>query len=280
MIEKIMGAGHTIIPMKLGTYAGDEAEVTAILKKGYPLIKDILGKIQDKIELDLVAVWKDFRAVLQGVGAEKEIAAFKTQLTEQGRPITVEDQKNLGMLVKKALDRKAQTYADAIRTTLTTVSQDVKAHDVMDDQMIMNTAFLINASDREIFDRKLAELDAGFENAVNFRCVGPLPSYSFYTLEIERMEFGDIYWAKNTLGLPETATPEDIKKAYQAQAFASHPDQHPDTPGSEAEFEAVKEAYTILMNYCQAVAQGTPAATCSFSEDAFEKNAFFVRVKT
>jgi hypothetical protein len=279
MIETVMGLGYTIIPMRLGTYAVDGREVNAILRKGYRLIKDILGKIQARIEIDIVATWTDFASVLKSVGAEKAIVKFKTQLLAQGQQITVEDQKNLGMMVKQALDRRASDYAYQIHTALKTVSQDLKVHDVMDDQMIMNTAFLINASEREDFDQKLAELDANFDEIVNFRCVGPLPSYSFYTLEIERLEFGDIYWAKNKLGLQETATPEDIKRAYQAKAFSSHPDQNPNLPGIDEEFEEVKEAYTILVNYCLAVEQGTQEAICSFREEDFEQNAIVVKVK-
>jgi curved DNA-binding protein len=46
------------------------------------------------------------------------------------------------------------------------------------------------------------------------------------------------------LGVPRTATPEEIKKAYRKQAM----DNHPDRGGDEAKFKQVTEAYEILSN--------------------------------
>lgn len=46
------------------------------------------------------------------------------------------------------------------------------------------------------------------------------------------------------LGVPRTATPEEIKKAYRKQAMANHPDRG----GDEAKFKQVTEAYEILSN--------------------------------
>ena len=46
------------------------------------------------------------------------------------------------------------------------------------------------------------------------------------------------------LGIPRTASPEEIKKAYRKQAMANHPDRG----GDEAKFKQVTEAYEILSN--------------------------------
>lgn len=51
-----------------------------------------------------------------------------------------------------------------------------------------------------------------------------------------------------TLGLPESATPEDIKKAYRKLVRASHPDLHPDDAEAEARFKAVTAAHDLLKN--------------------------------
>ena len=48
------------------------------------------------------------------------------------------------------------------------------------------------------------------------------------------------------LGVTETASQDEIKKAYRKLAKSLHPDLHPDDPSKEAEFKAVSAAYDLL----------------------------------
>lgn len=48
------------------------------------------------------------------------------------------------------------------------------------------------------------------------------------------------------LGVPKTATQDEIKKAYRKLAKSLHPDLHPDDPGKQAEFQAVSAAHDLL----------------------------------
>lgn len=49
-----------------------------------------------------------------------------------------------------------------------------------------------------------------------------------------------------TLGVPESATAADIKKAYRKLARDFHPDRNPDKPDAEERFKEVQEAYDVL----------------------------------
>ena len=50
------------------------------------------------------------------------------------------------------------------------------------------------------------------------------------------------------LGLPRTATPDEIKQQYRKLARENHPDVAPDKAAAEAEFVEISEAYQVLSN--------------------------------
>ena len=47
------------------------------------------------------------------------------------------------------------------------------------------------------------------------------------------------------LGIPQDATPDEIRNVYRRLAFQLHPDLNPD-PESQIKFQEVIEAYTVL----------------------------------
>ena len=57
------------------------------------------------------------------------------------------------------------------------------------------------------------------------------------------MEFKDYY---KILGVPKSATADEIKKAYRKLAQKYHPDKNPGKPEAEAKFKDINEAYEVL----------------------------------
>jgi len=292
VIERVMTPQTTIIPMRLGTFAQDETEVRDILSKGYNLIKEIFERISDKIEIDFVASWSDFNSIIKEAGEEKEIKEFKEKLLSNPKGITVDDQMKIGSMLKKALDERRDKFAKEIQDNLKTFCVDFKTHELMDDKMVVNIAFLVDKDKREDFDKKVEELNAKFNEKLNFRCVGPLPPYSFYTLEIKTLKNEEVDWAKKKLGILNDITGKDeIKKAYQRQAFSTHPDKNPNNPCAEKEFDEVNKAYKILADYCVALEQANPVRDekslhgtnqqdkIPFDREMFKENAILVRVR-
>jgi len=252
-IEKIMGLGHTIIPMRLGTFAKDIEEVRCVLACGHSIIKDIFTKISNMIEIDITATLGDFNAALKEAGADEDIKEYKEKLLALPGGVTVDDQMKIGLMVKDALDRIREGYSKKIQAALKSVSHDFKVHELLDDKMAANIAFLINKAKYKDFEMKVEGLNIEFNEKLNFRCVGPLPPYSFYTLEIKPLNHEDIDWAKKKLGISNGITSKDeVKKAYQRQALSAHPDRNPNEPGAGKEFNEVNKAYKILADYCAA----------------------------
>lgn len=273
VIERVMNLNYTVIPVQLGTYLLNEVEVKNILHKEYRFIKEILEKTKDKVEIDITATWSDFNSVIKEVSEEAEIKQAKEKLLKNPQAITVDDQMKVGVMVKKAMERKRQEYSEQIERALKVVSYSCKVHELMDDKMVINCAFLIDSDKHNDFEKIINELNAKFKDGLNFRCVGPLPAYSFYTLQIKKWQFEEIDWAREKLGISNGfATKEEIKKAHQVKAIMFHPDRNPNAPGIERKFDEITKAYKVLSEYCR-------EDKCFFNEEEFKKNAVVVKVK-
>jgi hypothetical protein len=276
LIEKVMTM-HTIIPMRLGTFAQSDEEVKEILASGYRTIKDIFGRAKDMVEIDVAATLSDFNSFMQEISEEVEIKQLKQSLLSKKGGVTIDDQMEVGVLVKKHLDKRKTDYAGRIHAALSVVCDSFKPHDLMDDKMVLNTAFLLNQNKQNDFERKVEEINNEFKEKFNFRCVGPLPPYSFYTLEIKKAQFEEIDWAKKTLGLKnDFITAVEIKKAHRRSALTCHPDKNQDTPDIEQKFNEMTRAYKILLDYYRARNQSEHDDGCCLNEEAFEKNTVLV----
>lgn len=280
-IEKIMGLGYTIAPVRLGTFVKDIEEVRCVLACGHSIIKDIFNKISDMIEIDITATLGDFNAALKEAGEDEEIKEFKKKLLALPGGVTVDDQMKIGLMVKDALDRIREGYSEKIQAALKSVSHDFKVHELMDDKMAANIAFLVNKARHKDFEMKVEGLNTEFNEKLNFRCVGPLPPYSFYTLEIKTLNYEEVDWAKKRLGVSGDITNKnELKKAYQRQALSTHPDRNLNAPGAEKEFDEVNKSYKILTEYCEALEQARLTDVAPSVGQANQKdNPILVRVK-
>jgi len=279
VIEGVMNLKHTIIPMKLGTFTGNAAEVQEILARGYKTVAEVFYTVNDKLELDVVVTWPDLASVLKSIGDEPDIREARQKLLANPRKITVEDQMRVGLMVKKALDARREKIDLKIRSELGAISRGVRGHELMDDRMIMNAAFLIERDRQAEFEQCLDRLNTETGETLHFRCVGPLPPYSFCTLEVKKLHYEDIEWARTKLELPDHATKEEIKKAYQTQAGQVHPDKHPDSPGMTFAFDEVNRAYKTMAEYELAQDQGDGREGYSFREPDVRQNGLLVKVR-
>ena len=107
VIEKVMDS-YTIIPMKLGTYAFNIREVEEILSKGHTKFKDIFRKINNKIEMDVVATWSDLNSIIKEIGEEQDVKRLKEESMSKPEGVSFEDQIRIGNLIKNILDNKRE----------------------------------------------------------------------------------------------------------------------------------------------------------------------------
>jgi len=258
VIEKVMRC-HDIIPMKFGTVVQGEVEVKRILENGYGQINRSLKEMENKIEIDVVALWSDLEMILKEIGEEDVIKTLKEEAASKPPDQIFQIKINVGKSVKESLDKKREECASIILKVLKKEAEDHYPHDVMDDSMIMNGAFLIIKDRYESFEEKVNQLDRHFQDRINFRIVGPLPPYSFSTFEVTKVGFRELNEAKEILGVGEETTPFEIKETYWDLTKKFHPDKFPGDPEAQKRFEKINKAFYVLSKYCQ-------EGRCSFKE--------------
>lgn len=269
VVEAVM-ATLPVLPVKFGTVLPDEARVHLLLEQGEAGFRSTLEGLADRVQMEVVVTW-DLAAVFQEIGAEEDITRAKARAVGGPPEDVAAARVAVGQMVKGALDRRRSELQDHLILRLRDVACDLVANPLLDDRMVANVALLLNRADREALDRRLVELDRQFEGRLNFRCVGPLPPYSFATVEVEIPTYAAVSAAGHLLGLGEQAALSEIKRAYRRVAAQLHPDVSPDGEDVGARMAELAEAHRLLTAYGKSQVRGqgeTPEPVCTFDREA------------
>jgi DnaJ-domain-containing protein 1 len=248
VLEKVM-ARFTTVPIKFGTMVETEDEVIEFLENGYVLLSNELDKMAGKIELDIVAWW-ELPKILEAISRHNsQIQEEQQKLAQKGEHASIEDKVILGQHIEQALKAEKARCHQLILQTLKQGAEDVCLHDLANDEMILNAAFLLAKKNEEFFQASVHSLDQELESKVNFRVVGPLPPYSFSTILLKKVDRDSLEEAKKTLGLTGEITDKTIRDAYH-QLIKEY---HPDTKNGEdaGEFQLVLTAYRTLKDFIE-----------------------------
>jgi hypothetical protein len=285
VVESVMQA-FPILPVKFGTVLPDEAWICRLLTQGEILFHITLEKFASRMQMEVVVLW-DLQKVFQEIGQDEHIAQLKAQVEGRSPEETMIERVAIGQMVQASLERRRASLRDHLIHWLKGVSLDLVVNPPMGDSMVANVALLVDEAGQEALDRQLELLDEEFEGQLTFRCVGPLPPYSFATVEVEVPSFEAVDEARRHLGLGETATSGEIRRAYHRLAGQMHPDHNPDDPNAEARMTELTQAYELLTAYAENVQrskgaeeQGSRGAReqrgrgehpCTFSQEAVEQ---------
>lgn len=277
-IEELQGKGFTmIIPMRLGTIVSSKDLVLKILTCGYDLIIDTFKKIEYLTEIDLVVTWADFSNPLNEIASHPEIIEMREDIMKKTGTLSQIDQMKVGMLVQEKLKEKNTKVELNILDSLSSTCLDIKTHEVMNDEMVTNAAFLINRNKKEKFEQVIDQLDEEYKGLLNFKLVGPLPCYSFYTIEVKELDQVHVAQAKIELGLTVETSDSEIKKAYQEKSKEFHPDINENN--NKEKFNKINKAYHTMLEYSEAARQCSEEYLTSLGKGKAIENLILVKIK-
>ena len=183
-IEEVMKEYH-VLPVRFSTIAEDEEKIAKILEKEHDRFAELLKTMAGKMELSVIAIFKE--DVIYKDIAEKyqDIRAFKERIAGLPPEKTRGPLMEIGRTVEAALHQEREIHKKEILDTLTALSCDVKVNDNYGELMILKAAFLVERCREEEFDRKVNELAEKYVGKIRFKYVGTLPPFNFVNLVIE-----------------------------------------------------------------------------------------------
>jgi hypothetical protein len=258
---------HTILPARLGTVLEGEEEVLGLLQQGYTRFSGALAQIEGKWEFEVAATW-DLHRVFREISQEEEVRRFKERLAGSPRGETLEEGSSrnrdqralLGQMVKDSLERRREQYRRPIVDSLKDLALDMQENALLRDELVLNVALLVERSAEEELTRRVRELDQRFHDQLNFRIIGPLPPYSFSTVEVASPALAELEEARLMLGLGTELCAAGVRQAYRKLVAASHPDVNPEDPDAAAKVNRLTQAASLLTGYCQGQDSGGPDA--------------------
>ena len=272
VVEAVMEE-YALLPIRFGTVLPDATWILRLLQQGRPFFHRALEMLGHRVQMEVVVLWELAR-VFGEIAQEEPIVQAKQQMAS--RP---EDMQTLqivvGQMVKASLERRRAALKSRIVPSLQEITSELVQNGSMDDSMVANLALLLDATGCERLDRQLDVLDAEFGGQLTFRRVGPLPPYSFATIEARRPAWAEIDAARSRLGLGLRVSAGEIKRAYHQHAARLHPDHNREDPDAPGQMAALSQAYELLASYAQSWAFGQPlsgqATPRSFAPEEVER---------
>jgi hypothetical protein len=173
----------TVIPMSFNTVFKTREDIVELLRTAYDAFRDVLGKMEDKLEFGLKVVWEP-EIVIHEIEKENEnVRLLREQISSQ-KGSTYFARMQYGRLVDSLLQERSERLVAEIFQALSDVSVASRANKPIGDKMILNAAFLVPRDREADFDSKVKEIDAKHAN-LKLKYTGPWPPYNFVNIRLK-----------------------------------------------------------------------------------------------
>jgi virulence-associated protein VapD len=183
--EVTMDERFTPVPMSFGTLFKTEKDIVEFLEDTYDAIRDVLGKMKDKLEFGLKVNWSRDEVMADVQQDNEDIRRLKEEIAKNQQSSTYFARMQLGRMLEQALADKSDAYVRDIYEYLREAAIASRSSKPIGDKMILNAAFLVERAKAEIFDQKVQEIAQRYEGKLAFRYTGPWPPYNFVTIRLQ-----------------------------------------------------------------------------------------------
>ncbi len=181
VVEESRNCGTTL-PVRFGILFKTEEGVKKMLTKSYHDFKTKMAKVQGKEEYGLKIILDQSK--INKLKAETqdtpEIKKIKKEITASGKGSAYFLKMKMDEAIKNEAYRKIDRMSDEIHQELGKIAKDRCLLKADLEQIVLNAAYLIDKSDRDMFYEKLEDIKLRYNNSgLVFHLSGPWAPYSF-----------------------------------------------------------------------------------------------------
>jgi plasmid stabilization system protein ParE len=175
-----------ILPMQFGVVMpGRDSVREELLEARAEELTAQLEAFDPYVELDVRALCPEETLLRAAVARTPKIEALRARL--EGRPAdaTYYERIELGELVARAVSEQREAITQRIAATLEPLAAATEIGEPLHDDMVANTAFLVERARVSAFDEAVDQLGKELGEDIRMRYVGPLPPHNFVDLATE-----------------------------------------------------------------------------------------------
>jgi hypothetical protein len=160
-----------------------EDDIVELLRSAYDAFKDVLVKMQGKLEFGLKVLWEPDRIIEEIEKHEENLRLLRQEIQSQ-RGSTYFARMQYGRLVDSLLQERSEKLANEIMIDIGDVSVASRVNKPIGEKMILNAAFLVARQREDAFDLRLKDVASRYEH-LSFKYTGPWPPYNFVNIRLK-----------------------------------------------------------------------------------------------
>ena len=179
VLEEAAGSA-TVLPVRFGTVmADDHAVVDELLAPRHDELVSRLAGLAGKVQITVKGEFDEERLMRAVVDASPAVARLRERVRGVPEAAAYYDRIRLGQLIAEAVEDARERCTARVFERLQPLAAAVSRERTSSVHSAVNAAFLVAHDSEPGFRAAADELQREFGEAVQLRCVGPLPPYSF-----------------------------------------------------------------------------------------------------
>lgn len=168
------------LPMRFGAVLEDtDAVVEELLAAHHGHFADVLADLEGHVQYTVKARYVEQVVLREVLAEEPEVVRLRESTQQVPEDAGYYDRIRLGELVVKALARKRDVDGQILVDALAPQAAAVSEHGPGDEKDMATVAFLVQHTDRAVFEDAVEDLARDWDGRARLRLLGPLAPYDF-----------------------------------------------------------------------------------------------------
>jgi Gas vesicle synthesis protein GvpL/GvpF len=176
ILESLCAVG-TVLPMRFGTVAPDDAAIRAELRSQAERYAQLLARLDGALEMNVKAIHREDDILRALLVEHRALREWNEALRASGGG-SHEARVEFGEEIAAALEERGAHDAERVLAALQPHAADVNVGPPVDGCFV-NASFLVQDTARAGFDAAVAQLRQDLGEVAELNVYGPLPPYSF-----------------------------------------------------------------------------------------------------